>query len=345
MAQFSLKELATKLNAELLPADATGIVKAVGPLDSAGPECLSFASDNRHLQAARTSQAAAILVQRPVPDLSRPQLVTPNVDLALIEALKLFAPALSPAPEGIHPTAQLGHNVDLGSNISIGPFVVIEDNAKIGPFTIIQAGCKIGQATRIGHHTHLYPNVVVYYGCTIGNHVVIQANTTIGSIGFGYTVIDGRPELVPHIGGVIIEDFVEIGANCCIDRAKFTNTIIGAGTKLDNLVQIGHNVIIGKCCLISAQVGIAGSCRIGDGVVLAGQAGIADNITIGNRAMIGAQAGVMADVEAGAKKGWSPALDQGQALRVVAEVIKLPKTIKDMAKRLDRLEAAKDHTQ
>lgn len=346
MVEMTLQELAARLDAELMPADAQGLVRTVRPLDAAGPDCLSFATTDRHQAAARTCQAGVVLVPRPIPDLDKPQLVTADVDAALIKALRIFAPVLAPAPEGVHPTAVIGSQVKLGDHVSIGPFVVIEDGVRIGHHTVIGAGCKVGQGTEIGDHTVLHQNVVIYHGCKIGSHVVIQANSTIGSIGFGYAVIGGRPELIPHNGAVVIEDYVEIGANCCIDRAKFTNTVIGAGTKLDNLVQIGHNVIIGKCCLISAQVGIAGSCRIGDGVVLAGQAGVADNLSIGDRAMIGAQAGVMSDVPPGAKKAWSPALDQSQALRVVGELLRLPRLaaqLKELAKRVERLEASKDH--
>ena len=216
---------------------------------------------------------------------------------------------------------------------------------EIGARTVIGGGCKIGRGTKIGADCRLDSNVVVYHDCTVGHHVVIQANSTIGAVGFGYAFIDGAHRLIPHHGGVIIEDFVEIGANTCVDRAKFGNTIIGAGTKIDNLVQVAHNVVIGKCCLIAAQVGVAGSCRIGDGVVLAGQVGLADNIEIGAGTMVGAQAGVMNNVPPGEKLAWSPALNVHDAGRVVATVLRLPKLaqeLKRLTAKVDRLEAAKD---
>ena len=233
----------------------------------------------------------------------------------------------------------------LAEGISVGPHVVLENNVRIGARSIIGGGCKIGENTIIGADCRLDGNVVVYHGCTVGNHVVIQANSTIGAIGFGYAFIDGAHRLIPHHGGVIIEDFVEIGANTCVDRAKFGNTIIGAGTKIDNLVQIAHNVVIGKCCLIAAQVGVAGSCRIGDGVVLAGQVGLADNIEIGAGTMVGAQAGVMSSVAPGERLAWSPALNVREAARVIAHVLRLPKLaqeLKRLTAKVDRLEAAKD---
>ncbi len=157
--------------------------------------------------------------------------------------------------------------------------------------------------------------------------------------------VKGYHELIPHNGGVVIEDFVEIGANCCVDRAKFGNTIIGSGTKIDNLVQIGHNVVIGKCCLIAGQVGISGSCKVGDGVVLGGQVGVSDNIEIGDGTMVGAQAGVMNNVGAGQQLAWSPAIDRKQALRAIGLVMRLPKLVeqlKQLSKRIEKLESAKD---
>lgn len=344
--KMTLQELAGRLNATLVPADAQATVTGVGPLDAAGPDQVTFAAQERHRAMARTCRAAAVLVKALMKEVDRPQLIVESVDAALIEALRLFAPPLRPAPEGIDPSARVSPRAEVGRSVSIGPCVVIDDGARIGDHTEIGAGCKIGQAVQIGAQSRLDANVVVYHGCRIGDHVVIQANSTIGSMGFGYAVIDGVPRLIPHNGGVIIEDFVEIGANCCIDRAKFAHTMIGAGTKLDNLVQVGHNVVIGKCCLISAQVGIGGSSRIGDGVVLAGQVGLADNLKIGARVMIGAQAGVMDDVPEGEKRYWSPALEQGEAMRIIGEVLRLPRTVKrlkELTKRVERLEAPEDH--
>jgi UDP-3-O-[3-hydroxymyristoyl] glucosamine N-acyltransferase len=210
---------------------------------------------------------------------------------------------------------------------------------------VIAGGCKIGENTKIGADCRLDGNVVIYHDCTLGSHVIIQANSTIGAVGFGYVFLEGAHRLIPHNGGVIIEDFVEIGANTCVDRAKFGNTIIGAGTKIDNLVQVAHNVVIGKGCLIAAQVGVAGSCRLGDGVVLAGQVGLADNIEIGAGTMVGAQAGVMSSVGPGEKLAWSPALNVKEAARVVAHVLRLPKLaqeLKRLTAKVDRLEVAKN---
>jgi len=194
----------------------SGCAGCRGPLDAAGSDQLTFATDDRHYAAARTSPAGAILVTKAVEGVSRPQLVVGNVDAALIEAMKIFAPRLAPAQEGIDPTARIAKDVRIGDHVSIGAYVVIDEGVKIGDHAIIAAGCRIGQNVEIGDQTRLDCNVVIYYRCRIGSHVVIQANSTIGSVGFGYALVDGTLHLVPHNGGVIIEDFVEIGPTAAL---------------------------------------------------------------------------------------------------------------------------------
>jgi len=344
---LTIEELATRLRAEVLApgtARQTTIVD-VQPVDAAGPEHVTFVTDARHAAAVAQSGAAAVIVAAPIEGLRKPQLVVKNVPAALIEALNLFAPPPAAVVAGVDPSARLGANVHLDEGVSVGPGAVIEDNVHIGARTRIGAGCHIGAHTTIGADSRLDAHVVVYHDCTLGHHVVVQANSTIGAVGFGYAFIDGAHRLIPHRGGVILEDFVEIGANTCVDRAKFGNTIVGAGTKIDNLVQIAHNVVIGKCCVMAAQVGVAGSCRIGDGVVLAGQVGLADNIEIGAGAMVGAQAGVMNNVAPGEKMAWSPAISLKEAARVIGNVLRLPKLaqeVKRLKAKVDRLEAAEN---
>jgi len=188
--------------------------------------------------------------------------------------------------------------------------------------------------------------VVVYHNCRIGTGVIIQANSTVGSTGFGYSFIDGAHRLVPHNGGVIIEDFVEIGANTCIDRAKFDNTVIGAGTKIDNLVQIAHNVKIGKCCIIVGMVGIAGSCTLGDGVIMSGGSGLKDNITVGDGAIIGAVSTVFQSIGAGEKVLGTPAVEYGRSLRIASATRRLPEMVEQLRtlkKKVKALEASKNN--
>lgn len=346
--RLTVAQLAQRIGAELVggPDEIKRQITAVGAVETACKSDVTFVTDQKHADAVGKSAAGAVIVSSRLEDLIKPQLVVKNVDAALIEALTIFAPKLKAPSEGIDPTARIGRGVRIAEGVSIGAGVVIDDGAEIGLNSVINSGCKIGENSKLGKDCRLDSNVVVCHNCRLGNNVIVQANSTIGSTGFGYSFIDGTHRLIPHNGGVVIEDFVEIGANCCIDRAKFGNTIIGAGTKIDNLVQIAHNVVIGKCCLIAGQVGISGSCRLGDGVVLAGQVGLADNIQIGARTMIGAQAGVMSSVGPGQKLAWTPAVDVKEAARVVAHALRLPKIVqqvKQLAKRIEKLEAAKNN--
>jgi UDP-3-O-[3-hydroxymyristoyl] glucosamine N-acyltransferase len=342
--KLTVAQLAEQIGAELV-GDGSGQISAVGTVGTAGENDVTFITNDKHIPRLKKSRVGAVIVGRCIEGLAKPQLIVKNVDAALIETLNVFAPKLKAAAEGIDPTAKVGQNVKIDRGVSVGAGVVIDDGAAIGENSVIASGCKIGENSKLGKNCRLDSNVVVYHNCTIGNNVIIQANSTIGSTGFGYSFIDGSHKLIPHNGGVVIEDFVEIGANCCVDRAKFGNTIIGAGTKIDNLVQIAHNVVIGKCCLIAGQVGISGSCKIGDGVVLAGQVGLADNIEIGDGVMVGARSAIMSNVAAGKKMFGYPATEKTEALRVVGLTRRLPKlaeSLKGLHKRIERLEAAKD---
>ncbi len=342
--ELTVKELANRLGAELI-GEGVSVIRSVGPVGSADQATLTFLADDKHLAELKKSRCGAVMVNKAIEEFSQPQLIVKDVNAALIEALKIFAPKLKPAVPGVDSTAKVAAGVKIGRNVSIGPFAVIESGVEVGDDTIIAAGCKIGQNTKIGRATRLDCNVVVYHNCTIGNSVIIQANTVIGSVGFGYSFIEGAHRLIPHNGVVVIEDYVDIGANSCVDRAKFGETRIGAGTKIDNLVQIAHNVIIGRCCLIAGHVGISGSCKIGDGVVLAGQVGVADNIEIGAGVIVGAQAGVTNSVRPGKQMLGSPAIEHKDALRVMVSSLRLPKLIeqfKQLCARVEKLETAKD---
>jgi len=358
--ELTAEQLAERLGAELVPPrllveDKSGgwacderdrQISSVAAVEAACESDVTFITGDRHVAALKKSRAGAVIVDCRLDNLTMPQLIVKNVDAALITALNIFAPRLKAVTSGIDPTVKIGQNVQIAKGVAVCANVVIDDNVEIGQNSVIGSGCKIGENSKIGENCRLDSNVVIYHNCRLGNNVIIQANSTIGSVGFGYLFIDGAHKLIPHNGGVVIEDFVEIGTNCCIDRAKFGNTIIGAGTKIDNLVQIAHNVVIGKCCLIVAQVGISGSCKLGDGVVLAGQVGLVDNIEIGEGTMIGAQAGVMSGSAAGAKLLGSPAMDIRDAMKIFGLMKRLPemaKSLKELRKRIEGLEAAKDH--
>jgi UDP-3-O-[3-hydroxymyristoyl] glucosamine N-acyltransferase len=349
---LTIAQLAKRLGADpdKIGSSASGVlskeITGVGPVKAAGENEVTFISGNKHKAALAGSCAGAVIVTERIEDLDKPQLVVKNVNAALIEVLNIFAPKLKAVTTGIDPTAMLGQNIKIAEGVSVGAYAVIDDGVEIGKNSVIGRGCKIGENSKIGSNCRLDGNVVIYHNCRLGNNAVIQANSTVGSTGFGYSFIEGAHRLIPHNGGVIIEDFVEIGANCCIDRAKFDNTIIGAGTKIDNLVQIAHNVVIGKCCLIAALSGLGGSCRLGDGVVLGGQVGVKDNIEIDDGAMIGARSGVTQDVAAGQSLFGCPALETKEEFRIISARRRLPnmaKQLKQLIKRVERLEAAKDN--
>ena len=348
---LTIAQLAKRLGADpdKIGSSSPGVlskeITGVGPIKTAGENEVAFVSDDKHKAVLAGSSAGAVIVPDCIEGLDKPQLVVKNVNAALIEVLNIFAPKLKAVTPGIDPTARLAHNVKIAEGVSVGAYVVIDNGVEIGQNSVIGSGCKIGENSKIGSNCRLDSNVVIYHNCRLGNNVVIQANSTVGSTGFGYSFIEGVHRLIPHNGGVIIEDCVEIGANCCIDRAKFDNTIIGTGTKIDNLVQIAHNVVIGKCCLITAQCAIAGSSKLGNGVVMGGQVGVRDNIEIGDGAMIVGQSGVIQDVPAGQTLFGCPALETKEEFRIISARRRLPnmaKQIKQLIKRVERLEAAED---
>jgi UDP-3-O-[3-hydroxymyristoyl] glucosamine N-acyltransferase len=343
---LTVAEVAEHIGARLV-GSGSATVSGVNSIEQAGPREVSFVTSDKHAGKIAESNTAAVIVTKEIAGTGFAQLVADNIEAALIAALNLFAPKLTPTG-GVHSTAVVEKSATIADNVAVGPAAYISYGAEIGAGSIIGAGCVIGENSTIGTNCRLDDNVVVYHNCKIGNNCIIQANTTIGSVGFGYYLIDGQPQLIPHNGGVVIEDCVEIGANVCIDRAKFGNTVIGAGTKTDNLVHIAHNVVIGKCCLIAGQVGISGSCRLGDGVVLAGQVGIVDHIEIGSGAVIGAGSGVMNNIAAGQQMLGAPAIEARKELQIWALRKRLPdmaQQLKDVIRRVNKLEASEDNKQ
>jgi UDP-3-O-[3-hydroxymyristoyl] glucosamine N-acyltransferase len=333
-----LEELAEKLGAQLI-GDKAVQIRGVNTAEE-----VCFLSSEKHADKLKASRAGGVLTQKPIADCPMAQLVVANVDKALIAVMTMFAPALT-RQKGVHPSAVVESDAQLDPTVSVGPGAYIGHHVKIGARTVVGPNSSIGENTTIGADSRLDANVAVYHNCKIGNFCILQANTTIGSTGFGYSFIDGRHQLIPHNGGVILEDGVEIGANTCVDRAKFGNTIIGAGTKIDNQVQIAHNVVIGKACLLAGQVAIAGSTRLGDGVIMAGRSGTSDNLTIGNGAIVGGVSAAFEDVAPGQKVWGVPAIEMSAQLKSVAIFKKLPelaKALKNLSKRVEQLETAKD---
>ena len=320
-------------------------VSGVATIAEAGAADLTWATDSKYARQLAESKAGAVLGPDDLPESSLPAVLTKRPASALITVLEHFAPPAARPASGVDASAVVAPNASLGDDITIGPQVVIADGVSIGHRAVIHANVCIGPSVVIGDDCELWPGVVIRERCRLGNRVTVHANTTIGADGFGYEFIDGQHVKVPQIGAVEIEDDVEIGANCAIDRAKVGVTRIGRGTKIDNLVQVAHNVQIGPNCVIVAQAGLAGSIRLGQGVVLGGQVGIKDHTTIGDGAQVGACACVAKDVPPGARVIGMPAIDGKQFAREQARLRRLPEMaeqLRDLIKRVQRLETAAD---
>jgi UDP-3-O-[3-hydroxymyristoyl] glucosamine N-acyltransferase len=313
-----------------LDGDAQATVSAVAPLDRAEAHHLSFLANAKYAPLAAERRIGVLLVTRDlvaVAGKANARIIVDNPHEAMLPLLPLLYPAATPQP-GIHPTAIIGRGVSLGDGVSIGPGVVLGDGVTIGARTRLDAHVVIGDGVRIGDDCHLFPSVTVYSGTEIGPRVLVQAGARLGSDGFGYVFRDGAHVKIPHVGRCIVESDVEIGANSTIDRGSIDDTVIGAGTKIDNLVMVAHNVRIGRLCLLMSQVGIAGSVRVEDGCILAGQVGISGHLTIGRGARLAAQAGVFGSIPAGETWSGYPARPHKEALRAQAAMFKLPSLIR-----------------
>ena len=256
-------------------------------------------------------------------------LYSKNPEWAFILLMKYADAQKQKHTSGIHPTAVISPSAKLGAEVSVGAYTVIEDGAVIGEGTVIFPQCYIGKNVTIGKHCYIYPQVVIREECVLKDYVILQAGAKIGSDGFGFTFHDGRHQKIPQIGNVVLGNDVEVQSNSCIDRAKISSTYIGDNTKIDNLVQVGHNVKVGMSSIMCAQVGVAGTTNIGNGVILAGQVGLAGHMTIGDRAQVGAQSGVMTSIPAGQVYFGYPAMPQREAFKQQAMLRKLPELYKE----------------
>jgi UDP-3-O-[3-hydroxymyristoyl] glucosamine N-acyltransferase len=313
-------------------------VSGVAALEDATPNDATFFGNEKYLPALRQSKAGVALVpddfSESLPDVGAVVAVA-NPSLAFAAVVAALQPPLPPLPPGIHPTAVISPSAKIGRDASVHAYAVIEDGAEIGAGSSIGAHTFVGRESRIGPASFVHPHVIIRERVSVGSRCVVHSGTVIGGDGFGFETVNGRHVKVPQVGGVEIGDDVEIGAGVTIDRARFGMTRIGEGTKIDNLVQIAHNVVIGPHCLIVAQAGISGSTRLGKYVVLAGQVGVVGHITLGDGATVGAQSGVSKSVPAGAKVFGSPAEPMMEAAESLARVRRLPKLIE----RVKQLEA------
>ncbi len=324
---LSLGEIARLVGGRLEGPDDRTIRRAAG-IEDAGPDEITFVANRRYRGALAQTRAGAVLLP---PDLACPRGVAcirvSDPYAALVRVLLAFDPG-PPELDGIHATAVVGEGATLASGVALGPHVTVGRGARLGARTRVAAGCVIGEAASLGEDCYLHPRVVVAHRCVIGNRVVVHAGAVIGADGFGYAPVDGVFCKVPQLGIVNVEDDVEIGANACIDRATFGETRIGRGAKIDNLVQVAHNVAIGEGSALAAQSGIAGSTRIGKGVRLGGQAGLAGHLRVGDGASIAAQAGVIGNVDSGETVSGYPARPHRDMMRVEAIVQRLPEFLK-----------------
>jgi UDP-3-O-[3-hydroxymyristoyl] glucosamine N-acyltransferase len=329
---YQLSELAELVDGTL-EGDDTIEITGAGTLEHARHGEIAFVESAELLPRGEDSQASALIVPHDITACRKPLIRAANPRFAFGKVLAAFSERTRPEP-GVHPSAVVGQNVHLGDRVSVGALAVVSDGVIIGDGTAIHAQAYIGEHARIGRHCEVFPQAVLYDRVEIGDRVVIHASSVIGADGFGYTPEDGRHVRMPQIGNVIIEDDVEIGANTCIDRATIAATRIGAGTKIDNLVHIAHNCVIGKHCLLCAQVGISGSTTVGDSVIMGGQVGVNDHVSIGEGAVFGGQSGVISDVEPGQFYSGYPARPHAQAMRMYAAMRRLPQ----LEKRVRQLE-------
>jgi UDP-3-O-[3-hydroxymyristoyl] glucosamine N-acyltransferase len=300
---------------------------------------ITFISSAKYLKQAYESKASCIIVKEPIPGIKASQLCLPNPYYGFAKALECFYPRPSYQP-GISSRATVSGRALLGKDISVHPFAYLSDDISVGDGTVILPGVFIGEKTRIGKQCVIHPNVVIREGVTIGDRVIIHAGTVIGSDGFGYTFEKGIHYKIPQVGGVIIEDDVEIGSNVSIDRATLGNTVIGRGSKIDNLVQIAHNVKIGEKSLIMALVAIGGSSEIGSYVTIGGQSALADHTVIEPGTMIAGQSGLFGHVAKGVYSG-TPAIPHKDFLRSQVLFAKLPeiyKKIRELENKINNLE-------
>jgi UDP-3-O-[3-hydroxymyristoyl] glucosamine N-acyltransferase len=323
---ITANQIAEQLHGEVL-GDGSTTLTGFASADSAQPGDLTFAEKEAYFAAAEQSQAAAILVTGEFTSATKVLIRVPNARVAVAKLLPIFFPPDQPTP-GIHPNATVATSAEIDPTAHIGPHCVIGDRVKIGARSVLLGGNHIGRDCQIGHDVCLFPNVVIYPQCQIGNRVSIHAGTVIGSDGYGYVFDAGRHRKMLQVGKVIIHDDVEIGANTAIDRAALGATVIGQGTKIDNLVHIAHNVVIGRNCLVMGQVGFAGSTRLGDYCVIASQSGIAGHLKLGNQATVGAKSGVMRDIPDKGTVLGIPAAPDKQAKRQMIALQQLPELIR-----------------
>ena len=338
--KFKLGEIANLVRGELV-GDPEIDITGISGIKEAKKGDITFLANSKYSPLVQTTKASAIITSREKVKSAKPLIKTDNPSIAFAKVVNLAAPKDIRHPQGIHSTAVISSGAKIAKSVAIGACAIIEDGVEIDDGTVVYGGCYIGYGTKIGKNCLIYPNVSVREKIDVGDRVIIHSGAVIGSDGFGFEMAQGVQEKIPQIGTVSIEDDAEIGANVTIDRARFEKTVIGRGTKIDNLVQIGHNVVTGENCIIVAQAGIAGSSVLGKDVIIAGQVGVVGHIHIGNKAIVAGQSGVTKSIPDGGKVFGYPAQPHESARRIHACIQRLPKLykkIKELEEKIKKLE-------
>ncbi len=324
--------------------DATVQVEGVAPLNQALESELGFLVQRKYLKYLPETRARALLVSEALAgkvESHQSRIVVEEPHAALPTLLSYFYPTPVPEP-GIHPTAVLGKGVELGGGLTIGPYAVVEEGTVLGQGVRVGAHAVLGAGCVVGEDSVIHPHVVLYPGTRLGARVILHAGVRLGVDGFGYLPSEGGIQKIPQVGGCVVENDVEIGANTCVDRGSIGRTVIGESSKLDNLVHLAHNVQVGRGVLLAGQNGVAGSARIGDGVMTGGQVGIGGHIEVGAGVRIGGQAGVIGDVPPGKTISGFPARDHREFLKAMGMAFKLPETVRRLKKVEERLAVLED---
>jgi UDP-3-O-[3-hydroxymyristoyl] glucosamine N-acyltransferase len=330
-ASLTAQAVADLVGGRLL-GDGSVRIQGIRPLDRAGPDALSFATSSRYAADLGSSRAGAVLVPEGLASGAagpRTRIVVADPYDALVRVIRALFPDKAPTP-GIDPTARIGQGTVLSADVSVGAYAVIGDNVRVGARTRLADHVSLGDGVVVGDDAVLGPGAVCYSGAQLGDRVVLKAGAVIGGDGFGYLSSNRGHIRIPHVGGCVLEDDVEVGSNTCIDRGSVDDTVVGRGTKIDNLVQVGHNVRIGERCLIMAGVGIAGSTHIGNEAILAGHVGVTDHLVIGERARIAAKSAIFGDVPPGASFSGHPARPHRQFLRAQAAMYRLAPIVDEL---------------
>ncbi len=342
---YTISELA-KLVAGTLRGEGSAQITGVADIREAAGHEASWVSRDSFTEAVHTSRAGVVLAPKGFGETLMPTILCEKIEQSVAALLSAFARPVSRPTTGIHPTAVVDKSAVIGESPAIGAHVVIDAGVRIGSRSVIHSGVFIGRDTVLGDDCEIWPNAVIRDGCTLGSRVFVHSCAVIGGDGFGF-YFDGKQHIkIPHVGGVILEDDVEIGACTCVDRAKFGNTIVGRGTKIDNQVQVAHNCRVGQHCVLVGQTGLGGSVRTGDYCVLGGRVLIFDNLSIGHKVQLGGMSVVTKDLPDGLTASGHPAQDLKTELRERAAVRRLPgyyDKIKELIERVERLEASAHH--